>query len=106
MKDATLRQSAKILGIFEDTPCEQIQAILASGLLADLRDGNIHEVNREEYRKILGLKPLNLPLLAHVGTVDLPALPLFRAKDKFVRDTLQSAMQELVHAIGGLRCPT
>ena len=57
MKKATLNQAAKILSIFENTPAEQIQEILSSGLLADLRDGNITNVDRDEFRKILGLIP-------------------------------------------------
>ncbi len=54
----TLRQSAKILALFEDTPCDQIQAILRSGLMADLRDANIDEINRNEFRKLCGLAPI------------------------------------------------
>lgn len=76
MSDATLRQSGKvveIVEIFEDTPRKQLQALLASGLLADLRDGNIAEINRDEFRKSIGLLPLNLPLLEELGTVVVPA---------------------------------
>lgn len=54
----TLKQSAKILSLFEDMPSDQIQAILESGFLADLRDGNVSEVDRGEFRRVLGLKPL------------------------------------------------
>ncbi len=60
MKDATLKQASKLLLLFGDTPSEQLQAILASGLLADLRDANIANINRDEFRKMIGLKPLNL----------------------------------------------
>ena len=55
-QEATLDQAAKILSVFRNTPVEQVQAIVGSGLLADLRDGNVAEVNREEFRKMLGLK--------------------------------------------------
>ena len=55
--DATLKQVGKILSLFEDTPREQIQALLASGLLADLRDANIGEVSRKEFRQLVGLEP-------------------------------------------------
>jgi hypothetical protein len=58
MKDATLKQSLKFLAILKDAPAKQLQAILGSGLLADLRDGNIAEVDRDVFRKVLGLNPL------------------------------------------------
>lgn len=73
MKDATLRQSAKILSLFEDTPLDQVQAIIESGLMADLRDGNVTEVNRNEFRQLLGLNPLLDPLLESLGTVIVTA---------------------------------
>jgi len=57
MEKATLKQAKRILEIFEDTPPEQIQAILGSGLLADLRDGNIAQVNRALFRNFLGFNP-------------------------------------------------
>ncbi len=60
---ATLKQAAKILSLFEETPLEQIQELLASGILADVRDANISEVNRDEHRKFLGLVPLTFPTL-------------------------------------------
>lgn len=71
MKDATLGQAGKILDVFDNTPKDQIQEVLASGLLADLRDGNIAGVNREDFRRILGLNSLSL--LELVGTVNVPA---------------------------------
>lgn len=93
MKDATLSQASKILSLFDETPREQIQAILGSGLLADLRDGNIVEVNRDEFRKIIGLEPLKPKLLLEfVGTVKIPATSgKFVAKDKFIQDTSRKA---------------
>jgi len=59
MKDATLRQAAKILSIFNETSVEQVQTIIESGLLADLRDGNIDGVNRDAFRQLIGLKRLD-----------------------------------------------
>lgn len=72
-KDATLRQSAKILSLFEDTSQDQIQAIIESGFMADLRDGNIVDVKRDEFRRLLGLKPLTELLLDWLGTVIVSA---------------------------------
>lgn len=40
------------------TPAEQIQRLYRSGLLADLLDANVDEVNRDEFRKVLGLGPV------------------------------------------------
>ena len=61
MKEATLDQAAKILALFKDTPSEQVQDLLESGFLADLRDGNIADVNRDEFRRLVGLEPLFAP---------------------------------------------
>lgn len=57
-KDATLPQAAKVLTLMENTPCEQLQELLGSGLLSDLLSSNVKGVNREEFRKVCGLKPL------------------------------------------------
>ncbi len=94
MKNATLKQAAKILSIFDETPVEQVQAILKSGLMADLRDGNISTVNRDAFRKILGLKSLDpeKTLLKFIGTVAVPATAeKFVAKEHFVKDTSEKA---------------
>jgi hypothetical protein len=86
-KDATLKQSAKLLSVFEDTSVDQMQAILGSGFLADLRDGNIVGVNRDELRRLLGLEPLTPvpePLLELLDTVTVPATTeRFVARDHF-----------------------
>lgn len=91
MKDGTLRQGSKVLSLFEETPGDHIQTLLESGLLADLRDGNIAEVKRDDFRRLLGLKPLNPPLLEPVGTVDIPSIDQFVASEKFVSDTSRKA---------------
>jgi len=54
---ATLDQATKILEVFKGTPTEQIQDILSSGLLADLRDANIGIIDRSTYRNMCGLLP-------------------------------------------------
>ncbi len=87
----TLKQASKILSLFEETPTEQVQAILESGLLTDLRDGNIIEVKRDYFRKLLGLKPINPPLLDPVGVIKVPATKQFIARDHFVVDTSRKA---------------
>ena len=99
MKEATLRQSVKILSLFSETPVEQIQAILESGLLADLRDGNITQTNRNDFRRVLGLKVLSAEvpkeiekLLDFVGTSTIPArTEKFIARDHFIIDTTEKA---------------
>jgi len=100
MKDATLNQASKILSLFAETSNEQIQAILGSGLLADLRDGNINKVNRDEYRRLCGLNPFNefesklklAFLLESVGTITILATTgKFVVRDRFVVNTKQNA---------------
>lgn len=59
MTTLTAKQVKKLIEVFEDTSTEQVQALYASGLLTDLRDGHIRQVNREEFRQVLGLAPLD-----------------------------------------------
>ncbi len=58
---ATLKQGRKIIEIFEDLPDERLQAILGSGLLADIRDADMPKVKRDDVRRVLGLEPLFPP---------------------------------------------
>ncbi len=87
-KGATLKQAEKILSLFSDTPTDQLQDVLGSGFLADLRDGNIANVNRDEFRQLLGLRLLKPALLRFIGEVNIPATTeKFVTRDKFVADT-------------------
>ena len=56
--DASWQQAANLLTLVSNkgTPAEQIQRLYRSGLLADLFDANVDEVNRDEFRRVLGLK--------------------------------------------------
>jgi hypothetical protein len=58
MKTATLGQVRKVLELLDDVPQEQVQAVLGSGLLSDLLSANVAEVDRAEFRKACGLRPL------------------------------------------------
>ncbi len=105
MKAATLKQSTKILSLFEETPTEQVQSLLESGLLADLRDADIANISRDQFRRVCGLKSLvstqsNL-LLESIGTVNLPATTVrFVVQDWFVVNTKQDAPVE-ISSLGG-----
>jgi hypothetical protein len=77
MKNATLDQGTKILTLFKDVPRERVQALLTSGLLSDLCNTNVPEVSREEFRKLIGLGPLNPPLLEKIGEITIPAQASF-----------------------------
>ncbi len=62
-----------------------MQAILESGLWADLLDGNIGNVNREEFRRVLGLKKLAPdPVITELIGVVLPEQ--LRTLDKRIVD--------------------
>ncbi len=89
MKKATLDQASKILSVFEDTPLEQVQSLLESGFLADLRDADIAQINRDQFRRGVGLKPLETAvLLRHLGIIAVPATTeRFIASEKFVINT-------------------
>lgn len=62
MKTATLGHGVKILQMIDQkgTPGDQVQELIGSGLLSDLLDANISVVERNEFRKILGLNALNV----------------------------------------------
>jgi hypothetical protein len=71
---ATPQQMRKLIQVFEDTPTEQMTAVLGSGSLADARDADYTEWSperRDASRNVYGLKPLNPP-------------PLFRFIDEVV----------------------
>ncbi|MDO8664011.1 MAG: hypothetical protein Q7K44_00445, partial [Candidatus Liptonbacteria bacterium] len=59
-KDATLGQGIKMLTLIEqkETPCEQLQKLLASGLLSDLLDADVDGIDRDTFRRVIGLKPI------------------------------------------------
>ncbi len=58
--DASWKQAANLLTLVSNkgTPTGQIQKLYSSGLLADLLDANVDEVDRAEFRKVLGLGPV------------------------------------------------
>jgi hypothetical protein len=62
MEDTTLRQAAHILRIVEEkaTPKAHLQDIIGTGLFSDLLDANVGEVDRDVFRRVLGLAPLSL----------------------------------------------
>jgi len=94
MKNATLEQGMKVQKMIVDkgTPDEQLQWTLESGALSDLFDANPEGFNREAFRKFLGLKPLNQPLLISVGTATVPRNDgSFVARNHFVVNTKNNA---------------
>ena len=62
MKEATLKQAGKVLELIgqKETPCEQLQKLLGSGLFSDLLDANVDSVNRDIFRESIGLKSLGV----------------------------------------------
>lgn len=73
MNVATLGQGAKVLELIlqKETPVAQMQDLLKRGLLADLLDANVGSVDREDFRKLLGLGNL-MPDLMELTGVALP----------------------------------
>lgn len=69
MKEATLAQASHLLTMIKQkgVPAEQLQDLFESGLLADLLDANVDEVKRDEFRKVLGLTPVEMQMLVPVG---------------------------------------
>lgn len=62
MESATLGHGVKILQLIaqKETPGNQVQSVLESGLLSDLLDANLGSVDRDAVRQVLGLKPLGI----------------------------------------------
>jgi len=58
MKDATLKQAIKVLEMLraKERSSEQLQKFLASGLLSDLLDVDIGQINRDVFCELLGYK--------------------------------------------------
>lgn len=73
MNLTTLGQGAKVIELIlqKETPAEQMQDLLKSGLLADLLDANVGSVNREDFRKLLGLGKL-MPDIMELAGIILP----------------------------------
>ncbi|MFA5986882.1 MAG: hypothetical protein WC819_06070 [Parcubacteria group bacterium] len=88
----TVRQLKKFIAIFENLPSKKVQDILESGLLTDIRDGNMHLVDRDAIRKLLGLAPLEAWFYCADVGVEIPASSEpFIAKEKFVVNTRDDA---------------
>ena len=51
-------EARQILSLFKNVPLERVQELIRSGLLPDLRDANVAEIKRDEFRRFVGLKPL------------------------------------------------
>ena len=64
---ATPKQMVKLMQIFCEVPTEQLQDVLESGFLADLRDANISQINREDFRRICGL--ISKSSVTHTSTI-------------------------------------
>ena len=60
MKDTTLAQGNGILNLIlqKAVPAEQLQSLIESGILSDILDANVAEIDRKKLRKFLGLKPI------------------------------------------------
>ncbi|KKP68780.1 MAG: hypothetical protein UR66_C0003G0045 [Candidatus Moranbacteria bacterium GW2011_GWE1_35_17] len=98
MKKATLKQAGKFAEIFGDASAEKLQDIFESGILSDLRDGNVAGVNRNTIRKLLGLNPLIKNVLDFLGIIDIPVTTEpFIAKEKFVVDISDEAEVQIRH---------
>ena len=57
----TPKQIRKLIELFEETPTKQMQNILSSGFLTDLRGANILQIDRDKFRRVCGFfKPNSL----------------------------------------------
>jgi hypothetical protein len=65
MTDATWEQAKHFLTFVSQkgTRGSQLQKLVVSGLLSDLLDANVDEVDRDAFRKLLGLTPVELHIV-------------------------------------------
>ena len=75
MKEATLKQAGKVLEVIGDTPCDQLQKLLGSGLFSDLLlldVANIDSVDRNVFRRVIGLEPLGISAMitSYIVSID------------------------------------
>jgi len=65
MKDATLAQGNEVLNLIlkKRVPASQIQALLESGLLSDILEANIGEIDRFEFLRFIGLRERAIEVL-------------------------------------------
>ena len=58
MKNANLAQGNQVLNLIlqKQTSVKQLQALIESGLLSDLLDANVEEVDRDKFREVIGFK--------------------------------------------------
>lgn len=69
MKTATLAQSVQVLDLVraKETSLEKLQTTLESGLLSDLLDADVAEVDRDKFRAFLGLSPVKFTTTVDCG---------------------------------------
>jgi hypothetical protein len=75
MSAITGKQIVALSRVFTDgdTSSQQVQELIDSGLLADLRDADLSTINRSDLRKFLGLPPINAKDFPTWKTVKLGA---------------------------------
>jgi len=62
MKNATLAQGNQMLNLIlqKQTPSEQLQRLMESGLFSDLLEATLeNDIDRNAFRSLIGLKPIN-----------------------------------------------
>lgn len=72
---ATLDQSVKLLELFREISSEKLQGLFESGLLTDLRDADISNVDRGEFRKMLSARVQTKPIVVASDVIDCEADP-------------------------------
>lgn len=80
----------------QETSVEQLQELMETGLFADLLKAKAKAIDRNAFRQLVGLKPLDAPKLELLldpvsATVLLATTDRFIARDKFVVNTKNNA---------------
>ncbi|MBI4132762.1 MAG: hypothetical protein HY473_01510 [Candidatus Sungbacteria bacterium] len=72
MRRATLAQGNQVQNLIlqSGVPTDQLQKLLESGFISDILDANVDEVDRNQLRKVLGLKPLPIKPREKRSTLD------------------------------------
>jgi len=95
--DASWKQAANLLTLVSNkgTPTGQIQKLYSSGLLADLLDANVDEVNRDEFRRVLGLGPVCKTVLFEKKPE--PVLDTLIRVDRSIRPVYPDWVETVMH---------
>ncbi|MCK5591321.1 MAG: hypothetical protein KAI72_05140 [Candidatus Pacebacteria bacterium] len=100
----TLKQKENILNLISEIPNQQLQRLIDSGLLKDMLNANIDIIDRDKFRKIIGLSytitvnyDLTVEEMVEEGRYDIANPAIYEETFKIKRHPEKKIIIELVH---------